>query len=178
MKLRIGFTLVELLIVIVIIGVLAGAMLLASGAATASAEASNIVSNLRSLQSASLMFFADHMDPLMAPTVVLANFWNSYNPLDDSPGGEAVQHLVRYTNNPEAAVWDNYAFHITGAAPLADSIWWVSAAVNRLDVASRLEGRADSVGLYDDAHDPVPAGGPDFSGGVGRVYMLIRNPAD
>ena len=70
MKLRKGFTLVELLIVIVIIGVLAAAMLLGSGAATDSAEASNIVTNLRSLQSASLMFFADNPDVTAPPATV------------------------------------------------------------------------------------------------------------
>lgn len=54
-----GFTLVELLIVLIIIGILAGALLLVAGAGTDKANATKIVSNLRSLKAAGLMFYAD-----------------------------------------------------------------------------------------------------------------------
>ena len=57
-----GFTLVELLIVIIIIGILAGALLLITGAGTDKAEATRIVSDLRSLKSAALMYHADNPD--------------------------------------------------------------------------------------------------------------------
>jgi len=54
-----GFTLVELLIVLIIIGILAGALLLVAGAGTDKANATKIVSNLRSLKAAGLMYYAD-----------------------------------------------------------------------------------------------------------------------
>lgn len=55
-----GFTLVELLIVIIIIGILAGMMMLSSGAATDKAEATKIVSDMRNLKSAALMYYSDN----------------------------------------------------------------------------------------------------------------------
>ncbi len=54
-----GFTLVELLIVLIIIGILAGALLLVAGAGTDKANATKIVSNLRSMKAAGLMYYAD-----------------------------------------------------------------------------------------------------------------------
>lgn len=53
-----GFTLVELLIVIVIIGILAGSLLLVMGSGTDKANATKIVSDMRTLKSAALMYYA------------------------------------------------------------------------------------------------------------------------
>lgn len=55
-----GFTLVELLIVIIIIGILAGMMMLSTGAATDKAEATKILSDMRNVKAAAMMFFADY----------------------------------------------------------------------------------------------------------------------
>lgn len=56
-----AFTLVELLIVLIIIGILAGMMMLNSMSATAKAEAVKIVSDMRNIKSASLLYYADNM---------------------------------------------------------------------------------------------------------------------
>ena len=55
-----GFTLVELLIVIIIIGILAGMMMLSTGSATDKAEATKIVSDMRNVKAACLMYYADN----------------------------------------------------------------------------------------------------------------------
>ncbi|TDY52063.1 prepilin-type N-terminal cleavage/methylation domain-containing protein [Aminivibrio pyruvatiphilus] len=67
MKKRTGFTLVELLIVIIIIGILAGAMLLVAGSGTDKAEATKIVSNLRSMKAAALLYYADNPSETTVP---------------------------------------------------------------------------------------------------------------
>lgn len=59
---RKGFTLVELLIVVMIIGVLSASMALVNNKATASAKAANIISNLKTMKTAALLYYADHMD--------------------------------------------------------------------------------------------------------------------
>ncbi len=55
-----GFTLVELLIVIIIIGILAGSLMLVAGGSTAKAKATKIISNLRTIKGAALLYFSDH----------------------------------------------------------------------------------------------------------------------
>jgi len=109
------------------------------------------------------MFFADNMDELMDP--------NSGVTFD-------IDDLVQYTNNPDAPVWAAYTFTFGlgggGVAPLADESWWISAPVTRTDVGTRLQGRAASVGLFNDDTDTASTNW--YTGGVGQVFMLVRNP--
>ena len=61
MKRRFGFTLVELVIVIMVIGVLVGSLMLTRGDDGERGEAVRIVSDLRTLRMAALMYYADNM---------------------------------------------------------------------------------------------------------------------
>ena len=54
-----GFTLVELLIVIIIIGILAGMMMLSTGGATTKAEAAKVLSDMRNIKTAAVMYYAE-----------------------------------------------------------------------------------------------------------------------
>ncbi|MDR1731959.1 MAG: prepilin-type N-terminal cleavage/methylation domain-containing protein [Synergistaceae bacterium] len=128
-KVRKGFTLVELLIVIVIIGILAAAMLLSSGAATASAEASTIISDLRSMKAAALMLYADSMDVFENTTYSLT-----------------VNYLTPYVDNP--------AKYTIAGSPYGLSVdsnerWWVyyNLSNKSSEVKSKLQGRAQTTGL-------------------------------
>ena len=62
MKLKKGFTLVELLIVIVVIGILSGMMMLSSTEAVSSAKAARIINNLRQWKTAALAWYIDNLD--------------------------------------------------------------------------------------------------------------------
>ena len=152
MKLRKGFTLVELLIVIVIIGILAAAMLLSSGSATAAAEASNIVSDLRSMKAAALMYYADNMDDVTKLTNL------------------NVSGLQKYMDNPNKFTNTNgYIFTDGGTTN-----WWVgfnlTTAKKTGAVGEKLANRSAGVGIY----KTMDASSNNVYSGASEAYMIAR----
>jgi type II secretory pathway pseudopilin PulG len=131
---------VELLIVIVIIGILAAAMLLSSSSATASAEAANIISELRNLKAASMMFFADSMDAVNSGA---AN--GAINTV-----GSAKTLLGRYMDNPEK-LSNLYLFRQTTVS--GGRKWFVgfNLANGSSELKEKLQGKAASTGLLGSA---------------------------
>lgn len=119
-----GFTLVELLIVIVIIGILAGSLLLVMGSGTDKANATKIVSDMRTLKAAALMYYAD------------ANAWPTgiadvYSYLDRSPMANPVASL-----------------DIVGSATVSADCAIQVTNVTGTGVIARLAQIASEVGLY------------------------------
>lgn len=55
-----GFTLVEVMVVVIIIGALSGILMISAITAMDRAEATRIVSDLKNIQSASVLYFADN----------------------------------------------------------------------------------------------------------------------
>ena len=166
MKMRKGFTLVELLIVIVIIGILAAAMLLSSTSATASATASNVVTELRGLKAAASMFFADSMDEIMGV---------SATPLTQGHGGISL-YLARYMDNSHKVKADaNFLFAHDGN----QAAWYVgyNLAAMSTQVLDKLEGRAKTTGLFNGtATGPsgVATGSTFTKAGGSYIWMVAR----
>jgi prepilin-type N-terminal cleavage/methylation domain-containing protein len=161
MKMRKGFTLVELLIVIVIIGILAAAMMLSSGSATASAEASNIVTDLRSLKAAALMLYADSMDDFNTGAITTGS----------------IEYLKRYMDNPSkfnaiSGGSNPYKFVIdTGG-----NKWWVGYNLTdgrkTREVNEKLAGKAGSIGIY--ASSTSYASANNFVASDTQAWMVAR----
>jgi general secretion pathway protein G len=141
MKIRKGFTLVELLIVIVIIGILASSMLLSSGSATASAEATSIISELRNLKAATMMLYADSMDEAHTTT-----FDTDINGSDSA----VYTYLGKYMDNPEK-LSQLYLFKIaTPTSGATGKKWFVGFNLSNAtgEVKTKLAGKAKGTGLY------------------------------
>ena len=151
MKMRKGFTLVELLIVIVIIGILAGAMMLTTGGATDSAKASRIISELRNLKGAVAMVMLD------SPDAVPASF--------------DVATLAKYmdrteTQLKEAGVPTN---PVEGGGTGYKDRWFIKLEAKGVDagVEKKLASQAKKAGIYSNNECA------DYSTGS-TIYMIVR----
>ena len=145
-----GFTLVELLIVIIIIGILAGAMLLVAGSGTDKAEATKIVSDLRSLKAAALMYFAD-------------------NPSESMTAASDVERLQKYMDRTIA---NSY---FVASASNGSNFWYVGKIVSKdTGVAEKLAGMADTDGLLGNDTATVGASLDKYGKSYGTVWMRAR----
>ena len=153
LKKRTGFTLVELLIVIIIIGILAGAMLLVAGSGTDTAEATKIVSNLRSLKAATLLYYADKAG---SSTVPVPEFTETSNDL--------AQYMDRKLENGGEYVVEEGTGDNT-------SSWYVgyTKLKGKTGVQKKLQESAASSGLLAGTNDDDVA----YSNGD-SVYMKAR----
>ena len=137
-KMRKGFTLVELLIVIAILGALSAGMSMSSGGATASAKAATIISNLQTIKSAALIFYIDHMESGDASFTK-----NSFYKVSDDYLDETTIKMI----TSEA----RYSFEIITITGKPKQ-WYVGYALNTDEtdndqVVARLKARAANIGL-------------------------------
>ncbi len=136
-----GFTLVELLIVIIIIGILAGAMLLMAGAGTERAEATKIVSDLRSLKAAALMYYAENPDATVPTLMALSGTGNA-----DSVLGKYMDRTISgdcyFTSNGTGSGWYVFKLLLNPASTMTPEMY---AKFQR--VAKKLAESAEAQGL-------------------------------
>lgn len=140
-KARKGFTLVELLIVIIIIGILAGAMMLVAGTSRDSAEAAKIISDLRNVKAAALMWLAENPG-------VTSDDWKKITDNTDNKLDELNKYLDRPIKAEGVYIFD--ANTIAGAGGTPDvEVWAIGRKLTeeRAGVKNNLAKHADNTGL-------------------------------
>ena len=132
---RSGFTLVELLIVIIIIGILAGAMLLVAGSGTDRAEATKIISNLRSMKAAVLMYEGTPPDAAALRTYMDRDLPTGYQIASNDTGlyvgyGEITTEGIRDSLDKSAGDSGLLGSTADGTAPTTATTTYDSATHN------------------------------------------------
>jgi general secretion pathway protein G len=150
---RRAFTLVELLITIIITGILASAMLLVMGSGSDKAEATKIVSNLRALKGAALMYYVDKTD--VAKTLTEGDISLLEKFMDRSLNNDKVDYEFKIVKEDDSTHW--YVGMIKkDSYPTAR-------------VSLKLAEMAESVGLYGSA-----ASDDFYKQGDESIYMRAR----
>lgn len=132
---RMAFTLVELLIVVIIVGILAAMMLLSAGTATDSAKATRIISDLRSIKAAALLYRADNGSwPRWFYTE--AGYKDSYNKALPSKYSDLTK--------------EGDGYYLVAMQGILDSTVYAAADVSKLDtgVKKALEIKSKGSSLY------------------------------
>ena len=132
-KMRKGFTLVELLIVVAIIGVLATMMTLSAGDSATKAKASAIISGFKMVRTAVIMYEAASSDE--GPTWVYFKDTAS----KDYVGPESVGLLRDYTMTSDDGVWQAQYTYGANATTLGTAI---SNAGSKLGITTNNSGVA------------------------------------
>ena len=116
-RMRIGFTLVELLIVILIVGILTGIMVLSATSTTDSAKASIVISNLRNVKAAGFLWFSSNIN---STDVELTNEWTDAN---------MREHMLNYFY--DRRIYDYEFIRIPGLGYLIGEPNVLSSVINR-----------------------------------------------
>lgn len=186
-----GFSLVEILIVIIIIGVLSGSLLVTVGSATSRSEASKIVSNLKILKTATIMYYSDNHEWFSQSDegwgVISINEIRPYldrtisEPYSISSlkdwGNASKNPYFIYVSGPGKGSYSTSEVHIYVAANVTDQYTDYSTR-------KQLERMSPETGIYDGSlsenlDDPsksvfVATDNPTNVGGNGSVLMRVK----
>ena len=172
-KMRKGFTLMELLIVITVLGSLAAMMSISSGEAMSSAKAGTIISNLRNFATAANEFYFDNMNSLYtAGQLSEANLTEI----------KLYMNLGANTSDVPESKLDNYYVLTADASKApAEVDWYVgykfpasgAGAADAEVIKAKLVNRASNIGLYGSTSETtIPAA--TFTATDGVVWLKAR----
>ena len=178
-KIRKGFTLMELLIVIALLGALAAMASISGSEAMTTAKAGNIINNLRNLSTAVNEYCYDNMNNLYELTALPARteIWYYMN-----------EGVSNDTKVPEAQLSNYYIASdtdISATHPMADATLFVgykfpatgeAGADEAIAIKEKLANRAKEVGLYGTAANATAVGTTPaiFLKTHGIVWMKTR----
>jgi len=143
-------------------------MMLTGGSATTTAEASAIISDLRSLKAAALMFYVDTMDVSSDAEIRAAR----------------IETLARYMDNDQKfGTGTRYGFDPSGEVP--GGRWYVTYNAGIVSgatppgaissaVRSRLAGRATQVGLLAKTAEIGGTVSSPYNGAEGVIAVIAR----
>ncbi len=172
-----GFTLVELLIVIVVIGVLSAMMMLSSTEAVSSAKAANIINNLRNWKTATLEWYADHIDKVNDKGQVRNASDSDWTNISDATSCVRAIDVAKYVNGEFEECNMESKYTNSGGARDSSGVIYGLREINAGDgyfrwmivcqlatdkdksLLSKLESRASSLGLLDVNHKSYKAAG-------------------
>ena len=164
-KLRKGFTLLELLVVIGVMGILSSTAMIAGQQATDAARATTIADNLEKAASAMMMYYADNADDIaVSTTTTAANVAAGANVYL-----KAADALASASAGNDLTV-GKYTVVLTGTAPA--QTWWIAYTLPDTDlggVGAILKNKATRMELKASAADNAEA-----YAGEATVAMKVR----
>ncbi len=167
-KLRKGFTLLELLVVIGVMGILSSTAMIAGQQTTNAARATNIADNLEKIASAMMMYYSDNADNIAVNGIVTEAADGKIAKADLLAGTQA--YLKTATDVIlDTATEGKYAIAVNGDAP--NQTWWIVYKLPANDVAGVgpiLKNKANRMELK------TEAGGTTAYDGGATLAMKVR----
>ena len=167
-KLRKGFTLLELLVVIGVMGILSSVAMIAGQQATDAARATTIAEGLEKAAAAMMMYYADNAEIIAKEGIGTST---KVTVADLRTGTNA--YLKTADAIADTATAGQYSISVVGSAPA--QTWWIVYTLQATDIAGVgpiLKNKANRMELK------TAAGGSEsYAGETATVAMKVRGTA-